>query len=34
VLRSGEDRPAYTSGWRPLPARELPRGWRVLVAPR
>jgi hypothetical protein len=34
VLRSGEGRPAYTSGWRPLPARELPRGWRVLVAPR
>jgi hypothetical protein len=34
VLRSGEARPAYTRGWQAVPSRELPRGWRVLVAPR
>jgi hypothetical protein len=33
VLRSGEERPAYTRGWRAVPSRELPKGWRVLVAP-
>ena len=33
VLRSGEERPAYTRGWRAVPSAELPKGWRVLVAP-
>jgi hypothetical protein len=34
VLRSGQDRPAYSRGWTPVPAADLPRGWRVFVAPR
>jgi hypothetical protein len=34
VLRSGQARPAYSRGWTPLPAGDLPRGWRVFVAPR
>lgn len=33
VLRPGQPRPAYARGWKPLPADDLPRGWRVLVAP-
>jgi hypothetical protein len=33
VLRSGEARPAYTRGWRAVPSAEVPKGWRVLVAP-
>jgi hypothetical protein len=33
VLRSREERPAYTRGWRAVPSAELPKGWRVLVAP-
>jgi 4-amino-4-deoxy-L-arabinose transferase-like glycosyltransferase len=33
VLRGSEVRPAYTRGWAALPPRELPRGWRVLLAP-
>ena len=34
VLRGGEPRPAYAHGWASVPARELPRGWRVLLAPQ
>ena len=34
VLRSGQGRPSFARGWAPLPAGDLPKGWRVLVAPR
>jgi hypothetical protein len=34
VLRSGQGRPSYARGWEPLPADDLPKGWRVLVSPR
>ena len=33
VLRGSEPRPDYTRGWAQVPARELPRGYRVLIAP-
>jgi 4-amino-4-deoxy-L-arabinose transferase-like glycosyltransferase len=33
VLRGREPRPDYTRGWVQVPARELPSGYRVLIAP-
>jgi hypothetical protein len=33
VLHGGQQRPSYTRGWKALPAADLPRGWRVYVAP-
>ena len=33
VLRGSEPRPDYTRGWAQVPARELPRGYRVFIAP-
>ena len=33
VLRGKQPRPAYAKGWKPLPAKDLPRGWRVYVSP-
>lgn len=33
VLTGGQRRPSYAKGWTPLPARDLPHGWRVYVAP-
>ena len=33
VLRGTQRRPSYATAWKPLPAGDLPRGWRVYVAP-
>lgn len=33
VLRAGQARPSYAKGWTALPAKDLPHGWRVYVAP-